>query len=144
MPVADVLPEFANIQVREGTHLRPPARPILIRHLLTHTAGFGYGDIGRTPVDSLYRAARLGVWGTAGNLEQTVDAIARLPLIFDPGSRWNYSMGVDVLGRVVEAVSGETLEDFFRERIFEPLGMDDTGFHVPAEKLDRFTAAYAP
>jgi uncharacterized protein (DUF305 family) len=73
-----------------------------------------------------------------------VDAIARLPLIFDPGSRWNYSMGVDVLGRVVEVVSGETLEDFFRERIFEPLDMDDTGFHVPAEKLDRLTAAYAP
>ena len=143
-PLADVLPAFAGVQVSDSGRLRAPARPILIRHLLSHTAGFGYGDIGRTPVDSLYRAARLGVWGTAGNLEQTVDAIARLPLIFDPGARWNYSMGVDVLGRVVEVVSGETLEDFYRERIFEPLGMDDTGFHVPAEKLGRFTAAYAP
>ena len=143
-PLADVLPAFASVQVSDAGRLRPPARPILIRHLLSHTAGFGYGDIGRTPVDSLYRAARLGVWGTAGDLDQTVDAIARLPLIFDPGSRWNYSMGVDVLGRVVEVVSGETLEDFFRERIFEPLGMEDTGFQVPAGKLARFTAAYAP
>ena len=143
-PLADVLPAFARVQVYDGGGLRPPARPILIRHLLSHTAGLGYGDIGRTPVDSLYRAARLGVWGTAGNLERTVDAIASLPLIFDPGTRWNYSMGVDVLGRVVEVVSGRPLDEFFRERIFEPLGMDDTGFHVQPEDLDRFTAAYAP
>jgi CubicO group peptidase (beta-lactamase class C family) len=143
-PLADVLPQFANIRVQDAGGPRPPAGPILIRHLLTHTAGIGYGDIGRTPVDSLYRAARLGVWGTAGNLEQTVDAIARLPLIFDPGSRWSYSMGVDVLGRVVEIVSGHTLEEFFRERILDPLGMEDTGFQVRAENLDRFTAAYAP
>jgi CubicO group peptidase (beta-lactamase class C family) len=143
-PLADVIPEFADIQVYDAGGSRAPARPILIRHLLTHTAGLGYGDIGRTPVDSLYRAARLGVWGTAGDLEETVDRIASLPLIFDPGTRWNYSMGVDVLGRVVEVVSGETLEDFFGERIFEPLGMEDTGFHVPSNELDRFTAAYGP
>jgi CubicO group peptidase (beta-lactamase class C family) len=143
-PLADVLPQFADVQVFDAGRLRPPARPILIRHLLSHTAGLGYGDIGRTPVDSLYRAARLGVWGTAGDLQQTVDAIASLPLIFDPGSRWSYSMGVDVLGRVVEVVSGMPLDRFFRERIFEPLGMDDTGFQVQAEDLDRFTAAYAP
>jgi CubicO group peptidase (beta-lactamase class C family) len=143
-PLADVLPEFADIQVLDGTVLRPPARPILVRHLLSHTAGLGYGDIGRTPVDSLYRAARLGVWGTAGDLDQTVDAIASLPLAFDPGSRWSYSLGVDVLGRVVEVASGRTLADFFQERIFEPLGMDDTGFHVQPDDLDRFTAAYAP
>jgi len=143
-PLANVLPEFANVQVLDGTRLRPPARPILIRHLLSHTAGFGYGDIGRTPVDSLYRAARLGVWGTAGDLDQTVDAIASLPLAFDPGSRWNYSLGVDVLGRVVEVVSGRTLADFLQERIFGPLGMDDTGFHVQPNDLERFTAAYAP
>jgi CubicO group peptidase (beta-lactamase class C family) len=143
-PLADILPEFAGIQVQDGPRLRPPARPILVRHLLSHTAGIGYGDIGRTPVDSLYRAARLGVWGTAGNLEQTVDAIASLPLIFDPGSRWSYSMGVDVLGRVVEVVSGRTLAEFFQERIFEPLGMDDSAFQVQPEDLDRFTAAYAP
>jgi CubicO group peptidase (beta-lactamase class C family) len=130
--------------VLDGTVLRPPARPILVRHLLSHTAGLGYGDIGRTPVDSLYRAARLGVWGTAGDLDQTVDAIASLPLAFDPGSRWSYSLGVDVLGRVVEVASGRTLADFFQERIFEPLGMDDTGFHVQPDDLDRFTAAYAP
>jgi len=143
-PLADVLPQFADVQVWDQGRLRAPARPILIRHLLTHTAGLGYGDIGRTPVDSLYREARLGVWGSAGNLTQTVDAIARQPLIFDPGTRFNYSMGIDVLGRVVEVVSGMTLEDFFRDHIFEPLGMDDTGFQVDAEDLPRFTAAYAP
>ncbi|MEQ1856659.1 MAG: serine hydrolase domain-containing protein [Longimicrobiales bacterium] len=142
--LADVLPQFAGVQVYDQGRLRAPATPILIRHLLTHTAGLGYGDIGRTPVDSLYREARLGVWGSAGDLEQTVDAIARQPLIFDPGTRFNYSMGIDVLGRVVEVVSGMTLEDFFRERIFEPLRMDDTGFTVLWEDLPRFTAAYAP
>jgi CubicO group peptidase (beta-lactamase class C family) len=143
-PLAEVLPQFAHVRVQDAAGLRPPASPILIRHLLSHTAGLGYGDIGRTPVDSLYRAARLGVWGTAGNLEQTVDAIASLPLIFDPGTRWSYSMGVDVLGRVVEVVSGRTLAEFFQDRIFEPLGMDDTAFQVQREDLDRFTAAYAP
>ena len=143
-PLADVIPAFRGQQVWDEGRLRPPASPVLIRHLLSHTAGLGYGDIGRTPVDSLYREARLGVWGTAGDLEQTVNAIARLPLIFDPGARWSYGMGVDVLGRVVEVVSGQSLDDFFRTRIFEPLGMEDTGFHVPAEKLDRFAAVYGP
>jgi CubicO group peptidase (beta-lactamase class C family) len=143
-PLADVLPAFGGQQVWDAGRLRPPASPVLIRHLLTHTAGLGYGDIGRAPVDSLYREARLGVWGTAGDLQQTVEAIARLPLIFDPGTGWSYSMSVDVLGRVVEVVSGRSLEEFFRTRIFEPLGMEDTGFHVPAEKLERFAAVYGP
>jgi CubicO group peptidase (beta-lactamase class C family) len=143
-PLADVIPAFRGQQVWDAGRLRAPASPILIRHLLTHTSGLGYGDIGRTPVDSLYREARLGVWGAAGDLEATVSAIASLPLIFDPGTRWNYSLGVDVLGRVIEVVSGRPLDDFFRTRIFEPLGMDDTGFWVPAEKLDRFAAVYGP
>jgi CubicO group peptidase (beta-lactamase class C family) len=142
--LADVLPAFANVQVYDEGRLRAPARPITVRHLLTHTAGLGYGDIGRTPVDSLYRERSLGVWGTAGDLEETVDRIASLPLIFDPGTRWNYSMAVDVLGRVIEVVSGLTLAEFFQERIFDPLGMEDTGFHVPAGKHDRFTAVYGP
>jgi len=142
--LADVLPAFRDQQVLDGGRLRPPASPILIRHLLTHTAGLGYGDIGRTPVDSAYRAAGLGVWGTAGDLATTVDAIASLPLAFDPGTRWNYSLGVDVLGRVIEVVSGMPLDAFFRTRIFEPLGMDDTDFWVRPEKLDRFAAVYAP
>jgi CubicO group peptidase (beta-lactamase class C family) len=142
--LAEVLPAFVDVQVYEGGRRRAPARPIVIRDLLTHTSGMGYGDIGRTPVDSMYREESLGVWGTAGDLEETVDAIASLPLIFDPGARWNYSMAVDVLGRVIEVTSGRTLAEFFQERIFDPLGMDDSAFHVPAEKLDRFTAVYGP
>ncbi|HUP52762.1 MAG TPA: serine hydrolase [Longimicrobiales bacterium] len=143
-PLADVIPAFRGQQVWDAGRLRAPASPILIRHLLTHTSGLGYGDIGRTPVDSLYREARLGVWGSAGDLEATVSEIASLPLIFDPGTRWNYSLGVDVLGRVVEVVSGRSLDDFFRTRIFAPLGMDDTGFSVPVNELDDFTAVYGP
>ena len=142
--LADVLPAFADVQVYDDGELRRPARAITIRDLLTHTSGLGYGDIGRTPVDSLYREAGLGVWGTAGDLNETVDAIASLPLAFDPGTRWNYSLSIDVLGRVIEVVSGRTLAEFFQERIFDPLGMEDTGFHVPAEKLGRFAAVYGP
>ena len=143
--LGNVIPEFADVEVYENGRRRTAAGPILIRHLLTHTSGLGYGDIGRAPVvDSLYREQQLGVWGTAGDLEETVDRIASIPLIFDPGSRWNYSMSVDVLGRVIEVVSGQTLEDFFHEQIFEPLEMEDTGFQVPAEKLGRFAAVYGP
>ena len=142
--LASVLPAFAGVQVYDDGGRRAPARGIRIRDLLTHTSGLGYGDIGRTPVDSMYREASLGVWGTAGDLETTVDAIASLPLIFDPGTRWNYSMSIDVLGRVIEVVSGRTLAQFFQERIFDPLGMEDSGFQVSSEKLDRFTAVYGP
>jgi CubicO group peptidase (beta-lactamase class C family) len=142
--LAEILPAFAGVQVYEAGQRRAPTRPIRIQDLLTHTAGLGYGDIGRTPVDSMYREARLGVWGTAGDLEQTVGTLASFPLIFDPGTRWNYSMGVDVLGRVIEVVSGQTLAEFFQERIFDPLDMEDTGFSVPGDKLDRFTAVYGP
>lgn len=143
--LGNVIPEFVGVEVYEDGRRRAPAGPILIRHLLTHTSGLGYGDIGRAPVvDSLYREQQLGVWGTAGDLEETVDRIASIPLIFDPGSRWNYSMSVDVLGRVIEVVSGQTLEEFFHEQIFEPLEMEDTGFQVPPEKLGRFAAVYGP
>ena len=143
--LGDIIPEFMDVEVYEDGSLRRPAGPILVRHLLTHTSGLGYGDIGRAPVvDSLYREQQLGVWGTAGDLEETVGRIASIPLIFDPGSRWNYSMSVDVLGRVIEVVSGQTLEEFFHEQIFEPLQMEDTGFQVPPEKLGRFAAVYGP
>jgi len=141
--LASVIPEFADAAVYESGATRPPDRPILIRDLLTHTSGLTYGIFGDSPVDSMYNRALYGAsTGSRRDLEERVDVIASLPLVDDPGDRWVYSMSTDVLGRVVEVVSGQSLDDFFRERIFAPLGMDDTGFHVPAGKHDRFTRMY--
>ena len=141
--LASVIPEFAGTEVYESGATRPPDRPILIRDLLTHTSGLTYGIFGDSPVDSMYNRALYGAsTGPRRDLEGRVDVIASLPLVDDPGDRWVYSMSTDVLGRVVEVVSGQSLDDFFRERIFEPLGMDDTGFHVSAGKHDRFTRMY--
>lgn len=142
-PLSSVIPAFADIQVYDDGELRAPARPILIRDLFTHTSGLTYGVFGNTPVDSLYRAS-LNALDTGGDadLEKRTDVIASLPLVTDPGARWIYSMSTDVLGRVVEVASGQTLDEFFRQRIFEPLGMMDTGFHVQADKVDRFAQLY--
>ncbi|MCY4572021.1 MAG: PQQ-dependent dehydrogenase, methanol/ethanol family [Gemmatimonadetes bacterium] len=142
-PLSSVIPSFADVRVYDDGHLRPPARPILIRDLHSHTSGLTYGVFGNTPVDSLYRSSLNALDGRGGSdLEGRVEVLASLPLIDDPGARWNYSLSTDVLGRVVEVVSGQSLDDFFRERIFEPLGMHDTGFHVAEDKLDRFTQVY--
>ena len=140
--LSSVIPAFADTEVYEDGDTRPPARPILIRDLLTHTSGLTYGVFGNSPVDSMYNRALYGPGMEGRDLEERVDVIASLPLIDDPGERWNYSMSTDVLGRVVEVASGQSLDRFFRERIFDPLGMDDTGFHVAADKLDRFAAMY--
>jgi len=141
--LGDVIPAFADVEVYQDAGNRRPSRPILIRDLLSHTSGLSYGIFGNSPVDSMYNA-RLNpvVMGAGANLEKRVATIASLPLIDDPGARWNYSYSTDVLGRVVEVASGQPLDVFFRERIFGPLGMHDTGFHVTADKLDRFTAMY--
>ena len=142
-PLSGFIPSFADVQVYDDGTLRPPARPILVRDLLSHTSGLTYGVFGNTPVDSLYRRSLNALdMGGEADLEERVEVIASLPLIDDPGARWNYSMSTDVLGRVVEVVSGQSLDAFFRERIFEPLGMHDTGFHVAADRTDRFTQVY--
>jgi CubicO group peptidase (beta-lactamase class C family) len=142
--VGDVLPAFAGVRVHQDTGSRSPDRPMLIRHLLTHTSGLTYGFFGTSAVDSIYNADLNGPAAVGGyDLEKRAGILAALPLIDDPGDRWNYSLSTDLLGRVVEVVSDMTLDDFFRERIFEPLGMHDTGFRVAADKLDRFTAMYA-
>jgi CubicO group peptidase (beta-lactamase class C family) len=116
-----------------------------IWHLLTHTSGLSYGFHHLHPVDALYRKAGYE-WTTPKglDLEAIVDQWSELPLVFQPGSGWNYSVSTDVLGRVVEVVSGQSLDDFFRERIFEPLGMVDTRFHVPEDDLGRLAALYVP
>ena len=142
-PLSSVIPSFADVQVYDDGEFRPPARPILIRDLFSHTSGLTYGVFGNTPVDSLYRRSLNALdMGGSADLAERVEVIASLPLVDDPGDRWVYSMSTDVLGRVVEVVSGQPLDAFFRERIFEPLGMVDTGFHVAEGRTGHFTQVY--
>jgi CubicO group peptidase (beta-lactamase class C family) len=148
-PVSRYIPSFADQRVLVGgTATKPvtvPAtEPVRIWHLLTHTAGLTYGfhhvDVG----DELYRQAGFEWASPAGlDLEGVTDAWASLPLLFQPGTEWNYSVATDVVGRLVEVVSGLSLADFFAERIFEPLGMVDTSFALRPGDEDRLAALYA-
>jgi len=139
--LSEFIPEFANVTVLtdSGEHAAP-ARPITVEHLLTHTSGLTYGFRGDTPVDRLYRES--GFLSAANGLDDFVARLAELPLLATPGSRWNYSVSTDVLGRVVEIASGQPFDVFVTERILTPLQMDDTGFWVPPEKRSRFMANY--
>lgn len=150
-PVSQYIPAFKDVQVIDntpgsGVKLVPPARPMTIRDLMTHTAGLSYGFEENSHIDELYRQ---NVWGLMDanpsmTLAEMVEAAAKQPLAFHPGERWRYSVATDVLGYLVEVVSGLPFQEFLRERIFEPLGMTDTAFYVPPEKLDRFSACYGP
>ncbi|MER2530360.1 MAG: serine hydrolase domain-containing protein [Candidatus Competibacter sp.] len=149
-PVSRFIPAFADVRVyRSGSALKPvtePLRePVRIWHLLTHTAGLTYGFHHAHPVDALYRAAGFE-WGPLEGMDLATccDAWAGLPLLFQPGSEWNYSVATDVLGRVIEIASGLSLDRFFAEQIFEPLGMHDTRFWVSAENVERLAAFYSP
>jgi CubicO group peptidase (beta-lactamase class C family) len=123
---------------------RPAVEPVRVWHLLTHTAGLVYAFQHVSVVDELYRNAGFDQGNPPGlDLAGTVDRWAELPLLFDPGTQWNYSVATDVLGRLVEVVSGMTLDRFFAERIFGPLGMTDTGFSVPESDFDRMASLYS-
>jgi CubicO group peptidase (beta-lactamase class C family) len=111
-----------------------------IRELMTHTAGLAYGIGDPHPADRLYQSE--GVLDTRGTLEDMIQKLARLPLRQQPGTRWTYSIAVDVQGYLVEVLSGQSFDEFLKERIFDPLGMVDTGFHVPSENHDRFVQVY--
>ncbi|MFE2585842.1 serine hydrolase domain-containing protein [Streptomyces sp. NPDC059378] len=147
-PVARHLPAFADPQVYvdgsgDGMRTRPADGPILIRHLLTHTAGLTFAFYHSHPVDALYRAAGLESSVPSGaDLAQTIDVYASLPLQFEPGTEWNYSVATNVLGRVIEVVSGQPLDVFLAERVFGPLGMTDAGFCVPADQAGRLAELY--
>ncbi|MDN0198499.1 serine hydrolase domain-containing protein [Streptomyces sp. S.PNR 29] len=147
-PVADHIPAFENPRVYiggsgDGTETRPAAGPILVRHLMTHTAGLTFGFYHTHPVDALYRAAGLESSVRPGwDLAATVDLYASLPLQFEPGTQWNYSVASNVLGRVIEVVSGQPLDAFLAERIFGPLGMADAGFCVTDEQAERLAELY--
>ncbi|TCP57092.1 CubicO group peptidase (beta-lactamase class C family) [Tamaricihabitans halophyticus] len=149
-PIERWLPEFADMRVfTKGSALRPvtePARePIRVWHLLSHTAGLTYGFHHAHPVDAMHRAAGFE-WSTppGKDLAACCAAWAELPLLFQPGAEWTYSVATDVLGRLVEVASGMPLDRFFAERIFAPLGMTETGFQVTGEALDRLAALYVP
>jgi CubicO group peptidase (beta-lactamase class C family) len=148
-PVSRFIPAFAGAQVFvRGSALKPttvPAtEPVRIWHLLSHTAGLTYGFHHAHAVDEAYRSAGYEWnWPEGADLATACDTWARLPLAFQPGTEWNYSVATDVLGRVVEVASGQSLDRFFAERIFKPLGMEDTHFWVPEADRQRLAALYA-
>jgi CubicO group peptidase (beta-lactamase class C family) len=147
-PVHRYIESFRNQRVyRSGSSQAPitvPAtEPVRVWHLLTHTSGLTYGFHYAHPVDAMYRAAGFE-WGSPPDLDLagSVDVWASMPLLFEPGTEWNYSVSSDVLGRLVEVVSGQPLDRFLAEQIFEPLGMTDTGFSVPTAEHDRLAKLY--
>jgi len=166
-PVAKYIPELANLEVAlstadsatgvasDGTasigsgagdenkigQTREPARQPTIRDLMRHTGGFTYGIFGETEVDALYREAN--VLGQPDS-KAFIEALGKLPLQYEPGTRWHYSVSVDIQGYLVEVLSGMSLGEFMQQRIFEPLDMDDTSFRISKEKLPRLAQLYSP
>lgn len=146
-PVSTYLPYFADTKVckaskHTGLELEPQLQPMTIRDLMMHTAGLSYGWYQDTPVDGLYRETKVNPADMP--LGDFVELLADMPLVFQPGTNWRYSHATDVLGHLVQVIADESLESFMQRRIFEPLGMTDTAFEAPTEKLERFTTVYCP
>ena len=145
-PVSKYIPELGDLKVcvgmgQTGPKLVDQQRPITIRHLLTHTGGLSYKHFQDTPVDAMYRNA--DPLNPDSNLKEMIGKLAQLPLVTQPGTAWRYSVSTDVLGYLVEVLSGMPFDRFLEERMFQSLGMADTGFHVSENKLDRLATAYA-
>src|ERR1700722_14270828 len=147
-PASRYIPSFADARVFTGGSdisytTEPVTEPMRIWHLLTHTSGLTYGFHRSHPVDAIYRA-RGFEWGSPRDtdLAGICDLFAGMPLLFQPGSEWNYSVSTDVLGRLVEVVSGQSLDEFFAQRLFGPLGMTDTAFYAQPDDLSRLAALY--
>ncbi len=147
-PVSRYIPEFEGTPVwAGGTPMDPRTRPCIVpmtvHDVLRHTSGLTYGFLNQHHVDALYRAAGLGDFQLPDmTLEEAMKVLASKPLLFEPGSAWNYSVSTDVCGRIVEVVSGQPLDEYFSDHILAPLGMEDTGFSVPTGQLHRFTSNY--
>lgn len=160
-PIADLLPAFANMQVQvtpDGslTDVRPAKTAITVRHLLTHTAGLGYTIVQKGPLKTAYedngilpaKISRMPLPGTtlkpiAPSLAEFADRLAKLPLVYEPGTKWSYSVSLDLLGRVIEVASSKAFETFLAEDMFAPLGMNSTWFQAPAAEVGRLTTNYA-
>ncbi len=143
-PIAKYIPEFAHLKVAKGADadgkpiLADPEHAPTMRELMSHSAGFSYGS-GNPPVDALYREANVM---QSKNLQEMIDKLAKIPLNYQPGKGWTYSLSMDVEGYIVEKFSGQSLPDFMHDHIFAPLGMKDAGFFVPAQKRSRFATNY--
>ncbi len=147
-PISRWLPEFGEVQVwtggtAESPQTRPAERPITVHDVLTHMSGLTYGFHFQNPVDEMYRANELGNFTEPTyDLAEGMGRLASMPLLFDPGSGWNYSMSTDVCGRLIEVMSGQSLDTYLREQVLEPLGMRDTAFHAPESELGRCSVLY--
>lgn len=146
-PIDRYLPEFSDCHALiEGATALDQVEPVpapTIHQLLTHTSGLTYG-FNTGVLSEAYTDRMIGFGPASGPLEHAVKEAAELPLAFQPGKRWEYSIGIDVIGRIIEIVSGNTLDVFFQDEILGPLGMTDTGFSVPDKKIDRFASCYTP
>lgn len=140
-PVTDVLPEFADLRVGADGRGRM-TRPMRMIDLLRHTSGLTYGLQRQTPIDARYRELGLDEFQQKRSSDAFIADLASLPLEFSPGDRWNYGVSTDVLGVIVERLSGQDLERHYREHIFAPLGMEDTFFTIPPDRIDRLTDAW--
>jgi CubicO group peptidase (beta-lactamase class C family) len=144
-PISKFIPEFAQLKVLRGVDaagnmiLEEPNHSPTMQELMTHTAGFTYGFFGNTLVDKEY--TRVAVMDSK-SLQEMIDKLAKIPLMYQPGTRWSYSVSMDIQGYIIEKLSGKSLPDFYQEHIFKPLGMKDAGFFVPADKNDRFVTLY--
>ncbi|MCQ4162034.1 beta-lactamase family protein [Roseomonas sp. GC11] len=148
-PITRFLPCFRDMRVMAGgargrIETVPAMRDITFRDLLTHTSGLTYGFMQATLVDAAYRDQGVDFQTAEASLGEVVERAARLPLIAQPGTAWNYSIATDVVGHLVAVISGQEFGDFLRQRVLAPLGMHETDFHVPPEKLPRFAANYIP
>src|SRR5215216_592246 len=144
-PVEKFIPAFSKLRVLEGNKEAGYEevalnRPVTILNLLTHTSGLTYNFLEDSPVSSMYFENQVG--RPDQTLEDMIDVLTQLPLAFQPGTRWHYSVGIDVIGRLIEIISGQKLQDFLHERLFTSLGMNDTGFSIPDEKLSRLATMY--
>ena len=146
-PASEFIPGFKHLEVFESGDAEnfrtvPVEREVTIRDLLTHTAGFTYDFFHDHPVDEMYRQREFFDHHGAGmSLQEMVNQLADLPLLFSPGTRWNYSVATDILGHLIEVISGQTLDRFFADEILDPLGMVDTTFMISPGQVNRFAPA---